>query len=132
MPSEMELAFEAWRQEQRDRRLARAVRDLLRSNRLKEPGWCRRKTIDTIEEEDDELTAYFRSVAVAGRDAWADEVARIRRLQHQRRRRQERELERRIEGSAELCTGAITELLPTWRAWGRMLIDAGVAPGMEG
>lgn len=131
MPSEMELAFEAWRQEQRDRRLARAVRDLLRSNRLKEPGWCRRSTIDTIEEKDDELTAYFRSVAVAGRDAWADEVARIRRLQYQRRRRQERELGRRIEGSAELCTAAITELLPTWRAWGRMLIDAGAAPGME-
>ncbi|MBK3734243.1 hypothetical protein GAY29_14205 [Azospirillum brasilense] len=116
---------------QRDRRLSWAVWDLLLSNHTKEPGWCRRKTIDTIE-GDDELTAYFRSVAVAGRDAWADEVDRTRRLQYQRRRHQERGLGRRIEGSAELCAAAITELLPTWRAWGRMLIDAGAAPQMEG
>lgn len=122
-------AMEAWRQDQRDRRLAEAVRRLLRSNRAKAPGWCPQKVIDTIG-EDRELTAYFRSVAVEGEDAWQEEVQRLRRHQARRRRWLERRTGYRIEGTAELSVIAITDLLPTWREWGRMLIDAGAAPGM--
>lgn len=121
--------MDGWRRDQRDRRLADALRRLLHSNRAKPTGWCRQSTVDTIE-EDPELTAFFRSVAVAGPDAWQEEVARVRRRQTRRRRWRERLTGRAVEATSELSVVAIQDLLPIWREWGRALLDADAAPGM--
>lgn len=121
--------MERWRRDQLDRRLALAIRSLLRTNRVKTPGRCTQRVIDAIV-EDDELTAYFRSVAVAGEDAWTEEVQRVRRRQAYRRRVRDRVTGRKTEATTELSVMAVTDLLETWRGWGRMLIEAGQVPGI--
>lgn len=121
--------MERWRSAQRDRRFAEALRNLLRANWVKQPGWCRQSTVDSIE-EDPEITAFFRCVAVEGADAWREEVARVRRRQARRRRWRERLTGQPIEATPELSVVAIQDLLPIWREWGRALLDAGAAPGM--
>lgn len=122
------VAMERWRRDQQNRRFALAIRNLLRTNRVKSPGYCPQRVIDVIE-DDDALTAYFRSVALAGEDAWTEEVQRVRRRQAYRRRMRDRVTDRKTEATTELSVVAIGDLLETWRGWGRMLIEAGQAPG---
>jgi len=70
---------------------------------------------------DKPLAAYWDSVG-AGEDGWAEEQIRIRDRQ--------RLAMRAPAGTEERMNGvemnAIKALLPIWRAWGQMLIDAGV------
>lgn len=122
----IQAAFRTWREEQRDRELARAVRSLLREHYGKAPGWCTRAVREVVE-TDEELTAYLRSVAVEGDDAWEEEVERVRRQQMRRWRAARRE-GRKSQAAPGPSVMAILDLLPTWREWGRLLIDAGQAP----
>ncbi|WP_395452495.1 hypothetical protein ACHMW5_04195 [Azospirillum melinis] len=124
--TDIQRAFREWREEQRDRELARAVRSLLREHYGKSAGWCTAAVREAIE-ADEELTAYLRSVAVEGDDAWEEEVERVRRQQMRRWRTARRE-GRKPQAAPGPSLMAILDLLPTWREWGRMLIDAGQAP----
>ncbi|CAO3455478.1 hypothetical protein [Azospirillum argentinense] len=119
--TDIQRAFREWREDQRDRELARAVRSLLRQHFGKEPGWCTAAVREVIE-TDEELTAYLRSVAVEGDDAWEQEVERVRRQQMRRWRAARRE-GRNHQAAPGPSLIAIMDLLPTWREWGRMLID---------
>jgi hypothetical protein len=125
--AETKAAMDAWRRIQHDRRLAEAIRDLLRTNWRKPPGWLRQSTTDTIE-EDAELTAFFRSVAVEGEEAWKEKITRIRRRQVRRRRWRERQTGKLTEASPEISVIAIIDLMPIWRRWGSALMDMGVVP----
>lgn len=104
-----------------DDRLARAVRELFRDGFRSRRGMCRphaRRVIDS----DPELSAFLASVERGGDDAWEEEYSRIRRRQRQQRE----ELGLRddgLGGTPSLSSTAIIALLPTWRAWGRMLLE---------
>lgn len=65
---------------------------------------------------DKPLAAYFASVAAAGPDGWAEEMDRMR---------------DRLTGlppeqrGDPMNVNAIAAMLPTWRAWGQVVLDAG-------
>ncbi len=122
----IQRAFADWREEQRERELARAVRSLLHEHHGKAPGWCSRAVRDVIE-MDPELTAYLRAVAVAGEDAWSDEVERVRKRQMGRYQAWRRRTGGKAPAASGLSILTIMDLLPNWRSWGRMLIEANKA-----
>lgn len=103
----------AWLRLRRDLDTARAVRQMLNTG-----GQClahRRKHIDA----DPALAAFFSSVADA--DAWREEIdrVRIRQARNARHRRPDP-----LPGAPGLSLAVIVALLPTWRAWGQMVLDA--------
>lgn len=112
-----------WRRWERERELAVAIRTLLRETYRKPSGHCDPATWRTLA-RDVELTAFLHSCAEAGPNAWAEEVDRAR------NRRAVMAIEQgdigpdAAPGSPELSLVAIGDLLPVWRAWGRMLLDA--------
>ncbi len=112
-----------WRRWERERELASAARILLRETYRKPSGHCDPATWRILA-RDAELTAFLRSCAEAGPNAWIGEVNRVR------TRRAAMAIERgdigpdAVPGSSELSLVAIGDLLPVWRAWGRMLLNA--------
>lgn len=71
---------------------------------------------------DTALAVYWASVVLGGEAAWDEERQRNRDYQ-----RQSGDWKCRVSPAY-----VIRDLLPTYRAWGRMLIEGGVAPGMAG
>ena len=108
-----------------DRRLARSVRALMKDEWPLGAGECRsfdRKAIDA----DAELAAYFAVVATAG--AWSEERLRVglARLGPVPRRSRDE------SGPGPLTIPNICRILPIWRQWGRLLIEAGRAKAAGG
>lgn len=64
---------------------------------------------------DKALGAYFASVVEA--DGWNEERVRVGTCQ---------------EAGDPMNVRAIAAMLPTWRHWGRMLMDAGQVPDLDG
>lgn len=95
------------RKEDPDRKLVRIIESLMRNStskprgQLQWSGW--RETLLA----DMPLATYFLSVSQTGLDAWNDERVRIR------------------------SAGSIRKMLPVWRAWGQMLLDAGAIDGLD-
>jgi len=108
-----------------DRRLASAVASLLRGGGAKAVG-----TLHPAQKRrllrDRELAAYWVSVARAGDAGWAEERTRVR--QHQHRALRSSEPEKRL-GAFE--REAIRRLVPQWRAWGRLLLEADAVPELN-
>jgi hypothetical protein len=96
-----------------DNRLALVVKNLIfngRPNRFDAPRLA----------ADPQLAAYFDSVAEAGPMAFMEERRRIIRLLENAVRHAD------IQGNRYpvFDADAVKELLPVWRAWGQILIDA--------
>ncbi|WP_200478057.1 hypothetical protein [Azospirillum brasilense] len=122
--TEIANVVRTWLEWDRERRLARAVRSLLRENAGKPLGVCKPAEQDVLE-SDPPLAAFFASVAAAGEDAWREEVARVRTRQAARRKERIARTGEWHSGSARLSPVPIIDLLPVWRAWGRMLLNVG-------
>lgn len=75
---------------------------------------------------DHPLAAYWLSVSHGGEPAWDEELARLRRAKAAIV--QELPSELRL-GMSD--TGAVKGLMPLYRQWGAMLLDAGAAPGID-
>lgn len=101
-----------------DYQLARIIVRLLRAGG--DPGLLRCRPGDRDRLADDpELEAFWQSVAQAGPDGWREERQRVRATE-----RQASETADPRTRSLMLDVHAVKSLLPTYRAWGRMLLDA--------
>lgn len=69
------------------------------------------------------LAAYWMSVARGGRDGWDEEGTRIRRTKARQTQNMAPELRRDVSD-----LGAIRSLLPLYRSWGRVLLEADAVP----
>lgn len=97
-------------------RMALVVAALFRDTPGKPRGTLARPDQRARLAADKPLAAYFASVAAAGDDGWAEERARmVDRL---------KDLPPEQRGDPQNVY-AIAELMPTWRAWGQVLVDAG-------
>ncbi len=114
-----------WLALRRDIDIARSVRRLFHESGIKPAGWCSRYHKAVIM-ADAELDAFLKSVAMAGPDGWREEIDRVRLRQVKAARKRGGKPDG--FGAPALSLAAIVGLLPTWRAWGRMLIDAGKVP----
>ncbi|SOE01531.1 hypothetical protein SAMN05421508_11921 [Caenispirillum bisanense] len=103
-----------WVARQEEMAVAKAVRHLLTAGASDRGVTTPRhwRALDT------ELAAYLRHVDAVGQEAWSEELSRVR-------RRQAAATERGDHwaggGAPALSLVAIMDLMPTWRAWGRML-----------
>lgn len=100
-------------------KMARIVASLFRDTRHKPQGTLMFEVDRAILAADRPLAAYFASVAEAGSEAWREERFRIA------ERHNHLPPERRGD---PLNLGSIAPMLPIWRAWGQMLIDASLPP----
>lgn len=114
----------------RDRAMARIVSRMVQAEAL--PGMLPEPTRAAAVRErallfsDAPLAAFWTSVARGGREAWAEERERIRMT------RMERVAGMPVEFRRDVSTsGAIRSLLPLYRMWGRVLIDANAAPDIS-
>jgi hypothetical protein len=102
--------------------LARVICRLLRrggddDGQWRLPGHDREKLL-----ADADLAAYWQSVASAGDDGWCEERRLLRAF--------ERDAARAIDPQDRLLaldSNAVEALIPTWRAWGRILRDVQAA-----
>lgn len=69
------------------------------------------------------LAAYWMSVAQGGQDAWDEEKMRTRRTKARQTQGMAAELRRDVSD-----LGAIRSLLPLYRSWGRVLLEADALP----
>jgi hypothetical protein len=69
------------------------------------------------------LAAYWMSVARGGQDAWDEEKVRIRRTKARQTQDMAPELRRDVSD-----LGAIRSLLPLYRSWGQVLLEADTMP----
>jgi hypothetical protein len=97
-------------------RLALVVAALFRDTPGKPRGTLARPDQRALLAADKPLAAYFASVDAAGADGWAEE--RMRLVDRLKGLRPE-------ERGDPQNVYAIAELMPTWRAWGQVLVDAG-------
>lgn len=118
-------AVRDWLARRRDIDIARSMRRLFHESGAKPSGWCSRHD-KAVVMADAELAAFLKSVAAAGPDGWREEIDRVRLRQVKATRKRGRRPYG--VGASALSLAAIVGLLPTWRAWGRMLIDAGKVP----
>jgi hypothetical protein len=72
------------------------------------------------------LAAYWMSVAQGGRDAWDEEKTRIRRAKARQTQDMAPELRRDVSD-----LGAIRSLLPLYRSWGQVLLEADAMPDIR-
>jgi len=85
-----------------------------------DPGPLAGKAIDRARlATDPALNAYWQSVAQSGREAWTEERMRVRAVEEEALCSPEPE-----ERMLALDANAVKSLLPTYRAWGQMLLDA--------
>jgi hypothetical protein len=90
------------------------------------PSRLNKCTVTVIERDrgwllaDHDLAAYWRSVAKAGEEGWRDERARLAQVQ-----RHAAAAGTPADRPRALDIEAIKALLPTCRAWGRALSEAG-------
>lgn len=107
-----------------DYQLARIIARLLRTGG--DPGPLRLSSGDRDRlAADPALDGFWRSVAEAGPDGWREERQRVRATE-----RQAREVADPQARLLMLDVHAVKSLLPTYRAWGRMLLDASSASGI--
>ena len=118
-------AIQEWLARRRDTDIARSMRRLFHESGAKPSGWCSRRD-KAVVMADAELAAFLKSVATAGPDGWREEIDRVRLRQVKAARKRGGRPDG--VGAPALSLAAIVDLLPTWRAWGRMLIDAGKVP----
>lgn len=100
-------------------KMARIVASLFRDTRFKPQGTLMFEVDRAILAADRPLAAYFSSVAEAGPEAWREERTRIA--------ERNRPLPPEHRGDP-LTVGSIAAMLPTWRAWGQVLLDASSPP----
>lgn len=116
---------EAKRGRESERQLAIAVRSLMQDDYPHGAGVCgpaNRRIIDA----DAELSAFFAKVALAG--AWAEERMRVARNRPEAPPRRDPN----ENGCGPLTTLNIGRVIPLWRKWGRLLIDAEAAKAAGG
>lgn len=105
-----------------DYRLARIIVRLLRAGGDRGPLRCRPGDRDRLG-DDPELEAFWQSVAHAGPDGWREERQRVMAAERQASA---------SDGPGTrllmLDIHAVKSLLPIYRAWGRMLLDASETP----
>jgi hypothetical protein len=102
----------------RDLQLARIVLRLLRAGG--DPGSlrCHRIHMEILEAEPDVL-AYWRSVAAAGQEGWREERQRVKAAEQAAANSNDSH-----ERALVMDVNAIKALMPTYRAWGRLLLIA--------
>lgn len=108
-----------------ERLFLKTVRTMLKTKSLKKGVRMNQSRLDLLY-GDLELMAYFQSVDRNGEDCWKDEEARVRKAMQQRNPKKEVP-EHKIgstgfDGAENLSLECIKDLLPTWRAWGRLLL----------
>lgn len=98
--------------------MARSILRFLRSGG--DPGPLAGKAVDRARlATDPALNAFWQSVAQGGPEAWTEERLRIKAVEEEAL--QSADPEERMLG---LDVNAVRSLLPIYRVWGRMLLDA--------
>lgn len=116
--------------EARQRGLVRTVVGIMKNQALPGAGG-RRQGASAVRERallfsDRPLAAYWLSVSRGGQEAWDEELARLRRTKAGIVKGLP--LEHRLGVSN---TGSIELLIPLYRQWGTMLLDAGAVPDIS-
>ena len=107
------------RQADSDFQLARVIIRLLRAGGDAGPLRCHRVDLKRLE-ADPAVAAYWRSVAAAGSEGWREERQRLKAVATEAAASADP-----VERQLALDTNAILNLVPTYRAWGAMLLQAG-------
>ena len=101
-----------------ERQLARVLVRLLRAAADAGPLRCRDADMRRLE-ADPQVLAFWRSVAASGPDGWREERRRVKEVENEAVRSPDP-----VERLLALDVNAVRSLLPTYRAWGRMLMGA--------
>lgn len=106
-----------------DMKLAHVVGSLFRDTPHKPRGTLLHDATRGLLLSDPALAAYFAAVIQGGDEAWREE----RTTMGYRQRRSPPQ-----ERGDPMSVTAIAAMLPAWRHWGQILIDAGEVPDLDG